>query len=122
MDPAARENALATVPRIGAGEAMRLVEAEGAVLVDVREAEELARTGRLSGALHIPLGAVPLRAADELPRDRPILLYCAAGVRSAIAGKALQELGYGCVLNLGGFAEAAQAGMPTEPAGAWRGE
>lgn len=88
------------------------------MLVDVREAEELARTGRLAGALHIPLGAIPFRAEGELPRERPILLYCAAGIRSAIAGLALQELGYARVLNLGGFAEAAKAGMPFE---AWRG-
>ena len=47
--------------------------------------------------------------------ERPILVYCASGGRSALAGKALKELGYAEVYNLGGFKAAADAGLETEP-------
>ena len=115
--------ALAAVPRIGVEEALRLIEDEQALLVDVREQPELAQTGRLAGALHIPRALIesgawpgPSSAEAELGKDRPIILYCAAGIRSALAGKALRDLGYQHVVNLGGFADAARSGMPTEPA------
>ena len=49
-------------------------------------------------------------------RDRTVILYCASGGRSALAGKALQELGYTKVYNLGAFKEWAEAGHETEPA------
>ena len=45
-----------------------------------------------------------------------MILYCAAGGRAALAGKTLQELGFGEVYNLGGFKDWAEAGLPVEPA------
>lgn len=105
--------ALTTVPRIGVAEARARVEREGALLVDVREAQELARTGKLAGALHIPRARV--EAGDpRLEGDSPLLLYCAAGVRSALAGKALIDRGRTGVFNLGGFPQIAASGWPVE--------
>ena len=49
-------------------------------------------------------------------KDRPVILYCASGGRSALAGRTLQEMGYERVHNLGGFKEATEAGLETEPA------
>jgi rhodanese-related sulfurtransferase len=49
-------------------------------------------------------------------RDRTVLLYCASGGRSALAGKTLQEMGYADVYNIGGFKDLAEAGQETEPA------
>jgi len=104
----------ALIPSVTPRDALRLAAREGAVIVDVREADELARTGKLAGARHLPLRDVPERAAAELPRDRPILLYCAAGIRSAMAGRLLRAMGWEHVFNLGGLADAAAAGMPIE--------
>jgi rhodanese-related sulfurtransferase len=92
------------------------------LVVDVREAEELAQ-GRLPGALHVPRGVLEPKAASDSPaRDdafedptRPILLYCASGVRSALAADALRQLGFTHVASLaGGFGAWAQAGLPVE--------
>jgi rhodanese-related sulfurtransferase len=47
-------------------------------------------------------------------KDRPIILYCASGGRSALAGKVLKDMGYENVQNLGGFKEAAEAGIEIE--------
>jgi rhodanese-related sulfurtransferase len=72
------------VDRQRAGEAM--------LLVDVREPEEVARTGLVLGALHVPLGQLEARRA-ELPKDRRLVLYCAAGVRSFDGAAHLREHG-----------------------------
>ena len=45
-----------------------------------------------------------------------MLVYCASGGRSALAGKRLKEMGYNTVYNIGGFKELADSGLPTEPA------
>lgn len=52
----------------------------------------------------------------EFRRDRPIIVYCASGGRSALSGKALQEMGYERVYNLGGYKDAADAGLSTDEA------
>jgi len=111
------------VPRIGIEEAQRLVKGKGALLVDVRDAPELAQSGKLQNALNISRGMLEFRADagtayhnPEFRTDRPVIVYCASGGRSALAGRTLQELGYGQVYNLGGFKDAAEAGFPTEPA------
>ena len=110
------------VPKIAPEEARRLMN-EGALLVDVRDAPELAQSGKLQNAVNVSRGMLEFRADAATPyhnpefrTDRPVILYCASGGRSALAGKALQELGYAKVYNLGGFKEAAEAGFPTEPA------
>ena len=51
-----------------------------------------------------------------LQKDKTILLYCASGGRSALAGKALQDMGYEKVYNAGGIKELAEAGLEIEPA------
>jgi rhodanese-related sulfurtransferase len=109
-----------TVPKISPEEALRLIE-EGALLIDVRDAPELALTGKLKDALNVSRGMLEFRADDSTPyhddqfrRTRPVILYCASGGRSALSGKALQDMGYEKVYNLGGFKDAAEAGFPTE--------
>ena len=110
-----------SVPKISAAEAQRLIHEEDGLLVDVRDAPELADTGKLAGAANVSRGMLEFRADSATPyhnpefrTDRPIVLYCASGGRSALAGQALQGLGYGKVYNLGAFKDAAEAGFPTE--------
>lgn len=105
------EAANAVIERIDAARAQELL-GQGALLLDIRDAPELERTGRAVGAHHIPRGMLEFRADPELPshdaelrRDRVIILHCASGGRAALAGKLLKEMGYEKVYNLGGFAD-----------------
>ena len=67
---------------------------EPLTLVDVREGDEW-RAGHLPGAIHIPRGFLELQVDEKLPdKDAPIVLYCAGGNRSAMAGRTLRDLGY----------------------------
>src|SRR4026209_2832073 len=79
-------------------------EATQAGPVDVREADEWAQ-GHVPGALFIPRGYLELRIEEKAPdKDRPVVVYCAGGTRSALGAKALQDLGYRDVVSMaGGF-------------------
>ncbi len=80
-------------------EAKALVE-QGAQLVDVRDPYEF-QQGALPGAVNLPLAMVPLKAAEVLDRDRPVVLYCLSGARSAQAQMLLRRQGFEQVYNLG---------------------
>ena len=87
------------------------------LLVDVRDAPEVEKTGKIAGAVHVSRGMLEFRADPESPfhdksfaKDRTILLYCASGGRSALSGKALKDMGFEQVYNAGGFKEWAEAG------------
>ncbi len=85
------------------------------LIVDVREVDEWTE-GRIPGAIHIPRGNLESRIEQAAPdRAQPILLYCAAGNRSAFAAKSLDELGYENVVSLaGGYTDWKRSGLPTE--------
>ena len=110
------------VPRVSPDEARRLMAEADALVVDVRDGTEVAKTGKIKGAVHVSRGMIEFKADAETPyhdaafrKDRPVILYCASGGRSALAGRTLQEMGYERVHNLGGFKEATEAGLETEP-------
>ena len=96
-------------------------------LVDIREPEELDEHGLIAGAYHAPRGLLEFWADPTSPAHRPefdpgrhTILYCAAGSRSALAVRALQELGYEDVSHLDGGIEAwKQAGLPVAGLAAW---
>ncbi len=83
---------------IAGSEARALVD-KGATLVDVRSAGEFA-SGHVEGATNIPVGELASRL-DELPSDKPVVVYCASGIRSARAKALLVARGYAEVHNLG---------------------
>lgn len=100
----------AVVPRITPAEAQRMIASGGAIVVDVRDAPEVEKSGKVAGALHVSRGMLEFRADPDSPyhdkhfsRDRPVIVYCASGGRSALSGKALKDLGYTEVYNLGSF-------------------
>lgn len=99
------------IPAIATGDARSMLRS-GAILVDVRELDELRESGRLQSALHMPMSSFA-RQARSLPFDRPIILYCRTGRRSAIAGDILRAMGFEQVHNLGGLDDAAGSGWPT---------
>jgi sulfur-carrier protein adenylyltransferase/sulfurtransferase len=103
------------IEEIGAAQARELVDQGEAAVVDVRERDEW-EEGHLPRAVHIPRGYLESRIEGAVPdRSRPVLLYCAAGNRSAFAAKTLEELGYENVLSLaGGFTDWKRNGLPFE--------
>ena len=111
----------AEVPRISPDEARRMVAEENAVIVDVRDMPELQANGKIPGSVHIPRGMLEFRADAEtqyhdanLAKDRPIILHCASGGRSALGGQTLKSMGYTNVHNLGGFKDWVEAGGEVE--------
>jgi rhodanese-related sulfurtransferase len=79
---------------------VKAIAASGAHLIDVRTADEVAH-GVIDGAIHIPLHLLPLRAAD-IPQDKPVVMYCRSGARSAQACSFMASKGYGNMHNLSG--------------------
>lgn len=91
-----------------------------ALLVDVREPEELSDDGLIAGAVHAPRGVLELRADPSSPQhradfdpERRTILYCSTGERSALAADLLRRLGYRDVGHLdGGLVAWRAAGLP----------
>ncbi|MGH7077716.1 MAG: rhodanese-like domain-containing protein [Acetobacteraceae bacterium] len=113
----------AAVPQMKPDEVGKLVDAAGALIVDVRDPTEVQASGKVKGALNVSRGMLEFRADPESPyhnpafrKDRKIVLYCGSGGRAALAGKTLQDLGFQAVFNGGGFKALADAGVVTEPA------
>jgi len=75
----------------------------GASIVDVRTPEEF-RDGSYPGAVNIPLQALAARLG-EIPKDRPVILYCASGGRSGLAARQLKAAGWADVTNAGGLGD-----------------
>jgi molybdopterin/thiamine biosynthesis adenylyltransferase/rhodanese-related sulfurtransferase len=92
------------ITEVSPTEAAEMLQHPGTVALDVREAEEYDQ-GALKGAVHIPRGFLEMQVAGRIPnRAAPIVVYCAAGVRSAFASDTLVQLGYTNVVNMvGGF-------------------
>lgn len=80
-------------------EARQLVQA-GARLVDVRTPGEFA-TGHIPGAVNIPVQQLDERLAELEPKDKPVVLYCRSGRRSATAARTLKSAGFAVVHDLG---------------------
>ena len=83
------------------------------VMLDVREAEEYAQ-GAIAGAVHVPRGSLELEVEGRIPdKSKPVVVYCAGGIRSAFAAKTLAELGYSDVASMaGGFNRWKDEGHP----------
>lgn len=107
----------AAVPRISAAEAQALIDSGEAIVVDVRDPPEVAASGKVSGAINVPRGMLEFRASPGTPYfdehfnpTKALILYCASGGRSALAGKTLKDMGYDRVFNLGAFKDWKEAG------------
>ncbi len=113
--------AKAAVPDISVEAAAKLLGKDNVLFVDVRDGDEVAQTGKVAGALNVSRGMLEFRADETSPMHNPefsrgktVVLYCASGGRSALAGKTLQELGFTDVHNLGGFKAWAEGGQPVD--------
>jgi len=99
---------------VGASEAVRLINREKAVLIDVSEPEEFAQ-GHAAGARNVPLNS--LQGAKELPSNKqlPVVLMCSTGARAARAAGELRKLGHERAIALaGGLRAWREANLPLE--------
>lgn len=111
------------VPKLSPAEATQKMRSGDVLVVDVRDPSEVQQTGKLKGAVNVSRGMLEFRADPDsqyhnpaFQKDKTILVHCASGGRSALAGKTLQDMGYTAVFNIGGFKDLAAAGIDTEPA------
>jgi rhodanese-related sulfurtransferase len=120
------ESANAAVPKITPAQAKEMIGKGNTLVLDVRDAPEVEKSGKVAGALHVSRGMLEFRADPDSPyhdknfaKDKTVILYCASGGRAALAGKVLKDMGYGQVYNIGGFKDWADAGgaveKPIEP-------
>ncbi|MCI2398490.1 rhodanese-like domain-containing protein [Aliiroseovarius subalbicans] len=86
-------------------------------VIDVRDHNEVANSGKAEGAVHIPLAVLNFQADPKGPdfnkllaADKPIAVYCASGGRSGMAAQVLSNLGYDEVHNIGGLGHWQMAG------------
>lgn len=82
------------------GEQARALVKQGAKLVDVRTKAEFS-SGHLPGAVNIPVAELGSKLASLGPKERPVVVYCASGARSAVARSVLKGQGFAQVFNLG---------------------
>jgi len=115
------EAANAVVPKISHDEAKAMMAKGDVLVVDVRDAPEVAVSGKVKGAVNVSRGMIEFRADPNVPyhdpaftKDKTIILYCASGGRSALSGKVLKEMGYDRVFNMGAFKDWAAAGGAVE--------
>lgn len=111
----------AVVPRISPDDAKSLIAADGTLLIDVRDAPEIEKSGGISGAIHVSRGMLEFRADPKssyhdksFNKAKSIILYCASGGRAALGGKVLMDMGYPNVHNLGAFKDWAASGGAVE--------
>ncbi len=103
---------------VGPAEAVRLINDEDALVLDVRTAGEFA-AGHVPGARHLPLDRLPERLEELAPwRERPVVVFCRSGQRAARAAALLQRAGFRRVHKLaGGLLAWEEAGLPLRRAG-----
>ncbi len=115
------EAANAVVPKITPVEAREMMAKGNTLVVDVRDAPELEKSGKIASAVHHSRGMLEFRADPDSPyydknfaKDKRIIVYCASGGRSALAGKVLKDMGYTQVYNMGAFKDWAESGGAVE--------
>lgn len=114
--------ALEHIKTLDVDDAVQRLEQEDTVFVDLRDPRELQREGKIPGAFHAPRGMLEFWVDPASPyfkdifgEDRTFVFYCQSGWRSALATKAVQDMGMDKVCHIGdGFRGWKDAGAPTE--------
>ena len=110
--------ALKEIKTITAGEALKLSKEGNCNLIDIREKGELDKMGRVDNSNHIPRGMLefwldpdgPYFKSGKLDMSKDMVLFCAGGLRSALAVKSLKEMGFENISHIdGGFAAISQS-------------
>ena len=112
--------AMNEIKTINTDEAYQIFKDNNCNLIDIREINELDNTGRVQGATHIPRGMLevyldpnsPIIQNGQVDKNKELILFCAGGVRSALAVKSLKEMGYEKISHIdGGFAVMGNSGF-----------
>ena len=110
--------ALQEIKTINADEALKMIEDNNCNLIDIRDAHELENTGKVENSVHVPRGMLEIYLDPNsalfqqgvLDQSKEMVLFCAGGVRSALAVKALHNMGYEKVSHIeGGFGAISQS-------------
>ena len=110
--------AMQEIKTIDADEAFKMVESQECNLIDIRESRELEKTGSVENSVHISRGMLEIFLdpnsvffqQGKLDHNKEMILFCAGGVRSALAVKALKNMGYEKVSHIdGGFGAISQS-------------
>ena len=113
-------DAMSEIKTINADEAYQKFENNNCNLIDIREINELDNLGRVEGANHIPRGMLevyldpnsPIIQNGQVDKNKELILFCAGGVRSALAAKSLKDMGYEKISHIdGGFAVMSNSGF-----------
>ena len=110
--------AMHEIKTINADEALKMVEENNCNLIDIREGNELESTGKVENSVHIPRGKLEIYLDPNsalfqqgvLDQNKETVLFCAGGLRSALAVKALKNMGYEKISHIeGGFGAISQS-------------
>jgi len=110
--------ALKEIKTINADEALKMVEENNCNLIDIRDAHELENTGKVENSVHITRGMLEIYLDPNsalfqqgiLDQNKEMVLFCAGGVRSALAVKSLKNMGYEKISHIeGGFGAISQS-------------
>jgi len=116
------KNAMSQIETLTVDEAQSAANAGSALLVDIRDVRERQREGKIEGAQNVPRGMLEFWIDPESPyhkdalaTDKKLVFFCAAGWRSALATKTVQDMGFENVAHIeGGFGAWREAGAPFE--------
>ena len=106
------DNALKEIKTINTDEAFKKLEDNSCNLIDIRDIRELEKEGRVENSHHIPRGMLefwmdpnsPYFQQGKLDQNKEMVLFCAGGLRSALAAKSLKDMGFEKVSHIdGGF-------------------
>ena len=109
--------ALQEIKTINADEALKMIEDNNCNLIDIRDAHELENTGKVENSVHVPRGMLEIYLDPNsalfqqgvLDQNKEMVLFCAGGIRSALAVKALKNMGYEKISHIeGGFGAISQ--------------
>ena len=110
--------AMQEIKTISVDEALKMFEDNNCNLIDIRESNELISTGKVENSTHIPRGKLEIYLDPNsvlfqqgvLDQNKEMVLFCAGGVRSALAVKALKHMGYERISHIdGGFGSISQS-------------
>ena len=110
------------IDRVSVHEAAELQRLDAAILINLRDVRELQKLGTVANSFHAPRGMLEFWADPDSPYHKPIfrtdkklILFCASGLRSALAVRTLQEMGMKNVLDMeGGFTEWRMQDLPVD--------
>ena len=116
-------DALSQIKTLTPSEALELANNDKCNLIDIRDIRELEKMGRIENSLHIPRGMLEFWMDPESPyfkegkidMNKEMVLFCAGGLRSALATKTLKDMGFEKISHIdGGFSQMKNSGFKVE--------